>query len=142
MSKIMKLEYIEGESIADYLEKVEMFRSQMINDDYDVVLDFINELLDFTGKLRKSSLTEFRKICHDDFILDIDHVKTTLLNNHKHLKNIIIDVNSKKVIKKMTDVNLEKYLFCLIKKILNKINYTFNKRTFSSGFHYYIKLRK
>ena len=60
------LEYDPNETITQYLRRAEQFKAKLQNVGYNLVLNFLNDLLGLEGKFKMSSITEFKRIDVDD----------------------------------------------------------------------------
>ncbi len=132
------LEYKKTETITQYLRRANEFRAQLESEKYDVILNFLNEFLGLSDKFKLKSITDFKKIKHNDLIKDPS-------KNKKLVKKYLDDFKDKlnlewteKQINKMKD----EYFIHIIRSILNKINYKLKKRTYDSGVYYYAKSNK
>ena len=132
---VKTLEFKPGESITKYLRRAQEFKMSIEKNDYDTILDFLNDLLDLTGKFRMKSLTDFKRIKHDDVLFDADKNKNLLREYsskfHKHLDYDLSD----DTINKMK----EDYLLYVLRDLLKKINYRLIRRHYDSGYYYTIK---
>lgn len=129
------LEYNPSETITQYLRRAREFKMQIEKNDYDTILDFLNDLLDLTGKFRLASLIDFKRIKHNDLFLDPDRNKEILRKYSNDFKNNLDYEISTSTIDKMKD----EYIIHVIRCLLKKINYNLRKRKFNSGFYYYVK---
>jgi len=129
------LEFKPGESITKYLRRAQEFKMNIEKNDYDTILDFLNDLLDLTGKYRLKSLTDFKRIKQDDLFLDTEKNKNLLREySSKFNKHLDYDI-SDDTINKMKD----EYLLYIIKDLLKKINYRLVRRHYDSGYYCSIK---
>lgn len=131
------LEFKPGESITKYLRRAQEFKMNIQKDDYDTILDFLNDILDLKGKYRIKSLIDFKKIKHDDLLLDHEKNKTTLKEYSPKFKKYLDYELSDDTINKMK----EEYLLYIIKDLVSKINYKLVKRKYDSGYYYSIRTR-
>src|SRR5665647_2322332 len=136
MSRYIKeLKLNPGETITQYLRRAKEFKLGIEEEDYNTILDFLNELLDLTGKFKMESLRDFKRIKHDDLFLNPDKNKELLKKySNKFLDNLNYEL-SDDTINKMK----EEHLINIIRDILKKINYRLRRRKFDSGYYYNIK---
>ena len=133
MSSVLR--YNQNETITQYLRRAREFKIQLEQKDYDTILSFLNELLDLSGKYKLTSLMDFKKIKHNDLLLDPDKNKELLKKYSKDFHDNLDYEISDNTIDKMKD----DYLIHVIRSLLKKINYNLIKRKFSSGYYYYVK---
>jgi hypothetical protein len=113
-------QYDGKESMTKYLQKIELFTLKLNEEKYKLLLEFLNEWLQLTNKMK--SLSEFKNISED-----------VLLKNKKRNRNllrkyssIIIDkLNVKFDINEDTDSDdiKDKYIIYFLSKSLESINY-------------------
>lgn len=129
------LKFNPGETITQYLRRAKEFQAKINEKDYDLILDFLNELLGLTGKFKITSLRDFKRIKHNDLIINPDKNKELLKKYSDEFNDIMEYDISNEVIEKMKD----EYIIHIIRVLLKKINYRLQRRKFSSGYYYYIK---
>ena len=132
---IKELKFNPGETITQYLRRAKEFKLEIEEQDYNTILDFLNELLDLTGKFKMESLRDFKRIKHDDLFLDPDRNKKLLQKySSKFLDNLDYKL-SDDTINNMRD----EHLINIIRDLLKKINYRLKRRKLDSGYHYNIR---
>ena len=129
------LKYNPNETMTQYLRRARDFKIQIEKNDYDTILNFLNEILDLDGKYKLTSLMDFKRIKHNDLLLDPAKNKDILVKYSDDFKDHLDYEISSSTIDKMKD----EYIIHVIRCLLKKINYNLRKRKFDSGFYYYVK---
>jgi len=129
------LEYNPNETITQYLRRAREFKIQLEENDYNTILNFLNDILDLTGKFKLTSLMDFKKIKHNDLLLDPDRNKEILKKYSDDFMNNLDYEISNDTIDKMKDDNIIHVIRCLLKKI----NYKLRMKQYTSGRYYYVK---
>ena len=115
--------YEDGESVDEYMEKVELYNEKLSVIKYNFILNLINEYLKLDKKSMYTSLTNFKNISE----------KMIKENNEIITKN-------KDKIKEIFFINIKKKDFMFIlKKLLKSIDYKLSYRTKNSIKYYTIK---
>lgn len=116
--------YDGKESVNKYIKRVERFKNKILEDKYNIILEFVNSWL----KTEYTSLSDFKNI-HE----------CVLLKNSKHNRLIVrkyCDIFKNKFEMDLS-INLEtdsdeindKYIIYLLIKMLNVIGYSLTKRS-------------
>jgi hypothetical protein len=124
--------YKDGDSIVEYMKKVEKFTFQMNQHKYDVVLDFINEFFE----KKYTSVLQFKYISENT--LD----KQT--NKNKHIAEKYIPLFKDKLnvnIGDLDKLNEPTHIVFILNKITNAINYKLMHNTKNKLSFYSIRLR-
>jgi centrosomal protein CEP76 len=119
-----KLVYDEKEKLSIYLEKVQVYKELLVNQDYDLILSFINDILDLEKTCRFKSLRDFKNITKDVFSRDIKFYNEKIKKYGKRLNIDYIDDKSE--------------LFSIIRKVVTKIKYKLTSKR--KGQHVYYNL--
>jgi hypothetical protein len=131
MENIPIPEYNNNTSYPEFLRKLEQYQEQINRKKYNLILDFINELLNNNNNIKYSSITEFKNI-----------KISKLLNNTIHNNNIINKFIPQFI--KLFGIeeinNNEQSLIKYLKTILDKINYKLVPKNFNDEICYSIKL--
>jgi len=125
----------ENESITKYLQKVESYKEYLIKDKYCIILNFVNDWLKLSNKLRLKSLTEFKNIAETDLIND-DH-NQDIIEKHRDKIQTIINLSLSVNTAGQDDNN---FMILLVSKMLSSIGYYLHKRENRGSFYYTIKL--
>lgn len=94
----------DNESVNDYLRRVEKYKHSIINEKYNILLNFLNSWLKLQDNTKRNSLTQFRNISEYNLFRDQKN-NTKLLNEYKDkFKKVFdIDVEYNDTIKKEKD---------------------------------------
>lgn len=77
-----------GETVSEYLKKLEEYQLKEATEKYELVLEFVNDLLDLKDKEKLKSLRDFKKLLEEDICKNKTH-------NFKIIKNYIKSFKSK-----------------------------------------------
>ena len=131
MSESKTITY-NDESLSNYLLKVEQYKMDINKKKYDIILNFVNDMLELDGKLK--SLTNFKYIKEADIIGDLERNKEIIKKYKKDIHdNFKIELKYK---------NMEKnpmYIINNLRKILKNINYKLCSKKVSDGRIYFIR---
>lgn len=102
-----------NESFAKYVNRVEKYKLNLIKAKYQLIIDFINDWLNYEDKCKIKSLTEFKNILRSD-----------LLSDNIHNQKVICEYN--KQIGKVFNINYKNPdIIFLVTRMLSIINYKF-----------------
>jgi hypothetical protein len=126
--------YDGKESINKYIKKVQKFNSKILEDKYEVILEFVNEWLE----CKYTSLSDFRNI-----------YEKTMLKNLKHNRDIVrkysdifqdkFNVDLSVGLETDSDEINDRYIIYLLIKMLNIIQYTLVKKEIGKNITYTIR---
>ena len=111
ISKLQVPKYNENESIAKYKTRVEKYKMELAKNKYQLILNFINDWLEYDDRCKIKSLTEFKNIS-----------KSESLSNNKHNKKIIEKYSES--INNVFGINYKNPdIIYLLTRMLSSINY-------------------
>jgi len=121
-------------SINQYIKRVEAFKNKLIEDKYDVILEFINLWLG----MEYTSLTELKNT-----------YEYNLLKNPKHNRSVVrkysdifqnrFEIDLSVGLETDSDEINDKYIIYLLMKMLGTIGYCLTKRNFGNKVAYTVK---
>ena len=82
----MSIPQYNGGSVTKYFKSVEEYELNLKKDKYNIILNFINEWLNYPPKFQLKSLTGFKNIKESILLKDLKHNRDIL---RKYSKNII-----------------------------------------------------
>lgn len=148
------IRYDGNETVSAYIQRVEKYKLEQDSKKYDLVLKFVNQLLELDETHKLKSLREFRRISEDN-ICKNKSKNFDLINKYtKKFKNklgLVIKLNKNK---KKTDSESETddevsqevendrdsiYTITVLQRVLRSIGYKLISNKFNSGRYYSIK---
>lgn len=126
------------ESLTHFIRRVKDFELQVLKEKYDLILEFVNELMNKEKKY--ISLTEF--------INEPDHIITSNVRHNKKVINIYKDKLAKVLninVLELTCITSEEdtiessFTIIFLKKIINSINFSLVSRIVDDKIYYSIK---
>lgn len=114
----------ELETIYEYQRRVEIFMINNKRKSYNSILDFLNNWLESDCK----SISDFKNI-HENKTTNRKHNKYIMKKYSKNLSNIL----------NIKDYDPDSSILDFVKKILNEIDYSLQKKTVNDDIVYYIK---
>lgn len=82
----------DTESVNDYLRRIEKYKQYIINEKYNILLDFLNSWLKLQNNTKRESLTKFRNISEYNLFRDKKN-NTKLLNEYKDKFKKVFDID-------------------------------------------------
>ena len=125
--------------IESYIRNVEKYKLDQDAKKYNIVLNFINELLNLKDDDKLKSLREFRKIKEDNLCKNKSHNFEIIKKYCKEFKSkleLTIKLNKKD---EEDDDKNSGYVISVIERVLRSINYKLISMKYSSGRYYTIK---
>ncbi len=132
-----KLEYNDGESITQYLRRVEEYKASLANTDnrYDKLVEFTNKWLKLKDKNKMTSLIEFRWISEETLLEDEENNAELLHDYHDLFVN---DFNLK--INEKNKKN--EYIIDIFKRAINSLSYSLRHTKKGQITYYTVKSQK
>lgn len=129
-------QFKSGESVTSYLRRVEQFKLKVIQDKYNLLLEFVNEWLKNEEKF--SSLIEFVKMPESKLLHDLKHNRDIL---RKYSDEIINKLNPKFDIDDETasDEIDDSYIIHFFSRACAAIDYKLVRYTIRSKTFYSVK---
>lgn len=134
MSNIEAPIYDGNETINQYIKRVERFKNKIVEEKYNVILEFVNSWLD----KKYTSLSDFKNIYEE-----------ILLKNSKHNREIVrkycdifqnkFEVDLSIGLETDSDEINDRYIIYLLMKMLGIIGYSLTKRNYGNKIAYTIK---
>lgn len=130
--------YDGKESITKYMRRVETFKLKLVEDKYNLLLDFINEFLGLIDNNRLKSLTDFKNMSETRLLKDPRNNRKVL---RKYSDDIINRLQVKFNVEDDTDSDeiKDKYILYFLSKSLVSINYSLTYRKYKDEVYYTIK---
>jgi hypothetical protein len=130
------MEYDGKESLTKYLRRVELFKLQLQENKYKLLLEFINKWLNTKYK----SLTEFANISEEALLSDTKHNRDILRQySEKIIKELNIKPNN---VDEETDSEeiKDKHIIYFLSHALSAIDYKLSNKSFKNVTYYTIRL--
>lgn len=128
-----------GQDVNDYIMDIEKYRLKLQNDSYNLILEYVNELMQMKKKYK--SLTEFKFIDEKNILKDQTHchkiVRSYSQKLEKQLK-ITLSVDEETD----SDDIKDKYPIQILKDTLKAIGYKLINKTSGSNIVYTIKFAR
>lgn len=127
------------ETINQYIRRVEKYKIFILKEKYDMILNFVNDLLNLDPDTRFHSLTKFTNV-KESILLKNDISNKNVMQKYCELfKNKFeIDIDPKNEKNDKNESN-DKDIITFIIKLLDLIDYTLIKREFKGEFIYSIR---
>lgn len=159
---VKTIEYDGEESIEEYIRRVEEYKVKIITEKYDVVLNFLNELLKLGSVHKFKSLREFKRIKEEDICKNSSHNLEVIQKYSKKFKKKLgltfkLKKNKRKKSKNKDQEDEDEdeddqeedneivkdknsiYVITVIQRILKPINFTLISKKLNSGRYYSIR---
>ena len=120
--------YDSSMTVNQYFKLVEAYKRQIVDNKYDLLLEFINCWLKYEGKYKLNTLKEFKKIPESLLLKNPKHNRKLLKKYSKKIKkefNITFHIDDETDSPEIKD----RYILIFIKKALFEAGYYFNRRT-------------
>lgn len=131
----------EGDSIAEYMVKVQEYHDSLKRGKYNEILKFVNELLIYTNK-EFSSLTKVQNIPKSYFKKNLIHCCNTIKKFRQLIESSIkddisdiFDENDNRII------GCDYIIYCLT-RLIKSVDCTLTKKDINGEQNYSIKIRK
>jgi type IV secretory pathway component VirB8 len=126
------------ESINQYIRRVEKYKTIILKEKYDIILNFVNDWLN--KNIKYESLTKFTNI-KEYILLKNDKHNRIVMQKYSELfnNNFKITINIPQPSEENSDVIKDKYILTFLTKLLDYIDYALIKREFKGKFIYSIR---
>lgn len=121
--------YDETMSYCKYVRLVEKYKIKVNEQKYNLILDMINDWLELKDKNRLTELTGFKNMDENELL---EHNGHAILIKYQEKIKVILEIDMK-----LNSKN-KKYIFFVLIKALNKIEYKLTSRQTDDGFIYSI----
>ena len=121
--------YDESMSFSKYARLVEKYKIKVNEQKYNLILDMINDWLELKDKDRLTELTGFKQMDESDLL---EHDGHAILIKYQEKIKVILEIDMK-----LNSKN-KKYIFFVLIKALNKIDYRLTSRQSDDGILYTI----
>lgn len=129
-----------GGSITRYLRKVEKYRVKLQEEKYNLLLDFINEWLNYPQKLRLKSFTEFKNLKESYLLKDLKYNRKIL---RKYSDDIIKKLSVTFNVDDQTDSDeiKDRYILYFLQRALSSLDYSLSVKDIDGENYYTIKFK-
>lgn len=129
-----------GGSITQYIKKVQEFEIKLKEEKYNLVLQFVNDWLDFPNEYKLKSLTEFKGMEQDELLKDAKHNRRIL---RRHSNKIVKKLNVTFNVDDDTasDEIKDNYILYFLSRSLTKIGYSLTMRKVDNKNYFTIKIK-
>jgi hypothetical protein len=134
----MNVPQYNGGSVTKYFKSVEQYELNLLKDKYNIILDFINEWLNYPEKFKLKSLIGFKNIKEGILLKDLKHNRDIL---RKFSSNIIKKLEITFNIDDDTDSDeiKDRYILYFIQRCLASIKFSLTVRKVDDINYYTIK---
>ena len=134
----MNVPQYNGGSVTKYFKSVEQYELNLFKDKYNIILDFINEWLNYPEKFKLKSLIGFKNIKEGILLKDLKHNRDIL---RKFSSNIIKKLEITFNIDDDTDSDeiKDRYILYFIQRCLASIKFSLTVRKVDDINYYTIK---
>ena len=123
-----------NETINQYIRRVERYKSIILKEKYDIILNFINDWINNDKNIVYESLVKFTNIRESILLKNDKHNRNILKKYSEQINNIFkLDPNED------IDDTQDKYMIIFLTKLLNYIDYVLIKKEFKGKFIYSIR---